>query len=88
MIQWFYTELGFAGTILVALFIFVLFILWLAGIAGIAGRSNLPSTEFGRYSRLVLGVIFPFFPIAWSLVDIRRQHLIIKGSRRASYDSN
>lgn len=85
MIQWFYTELGFAGTILIALFIFVLFILWLAGIAGISG---LPASNRTRTSKLIMGVVLPPFPIFWILMDIRRQHLIIKGSRRESYDSN
>lgn len=85
MIQWFYTELGFAGTILVALFIFVMFILWLAGIAGISG---LPESNRSRTTKLFLGVLLPPFPIGWILWDIRRQHRIIKGSRRESYDSN
>lgn len=85
MIQWFYTELGFAGTILIALFIFTLFILWLAGIAGISG---LPASNRSRLTKLLLGVALPPFPILWILLDIRRQHLIIKGSRRESYDSN
>ncbi len=85
MIQWFYSELGFAGTILVALLIFILFILWLAGIAGIVA---LRATNTTRSLKLVLGVLLPPFPIGWILWDMRRQHKIIKGSRRESYDSN
>lgn len=76
MMQWFYTELGFAGSILFALFVFVCFVLWLAGIAGISGGDN---ARRHRNVKLLLGVLVPPFPILWILWDIRRHRRIIKG---------
>ncbi len=79
MLQWFYTEFGFAGSILISLFLFLCFIFWFAGLAGIAGLSEKNAT---KNMKIIMGVLIPIFPIAWLIYDIRRQHKVIKQSRR------
>lgn len=79
MLQWFYNEFGFAGSILISLFLFLCFIFWFAGIAGIAG---LPDKNATKNTKIVFAVLIPVFPIIWLLYDIRRQHKIIKGHKQ------
>ncbi len=70
-----YTELGFFGTIALALGVFALFVLWLAGIAGIAG---LPANNATRNAKMVISFLIPVFPILWLISDIVRQHRVMK----------
>lgn len=79
MLQWFYGQFGFFGSILISLFLFVCFIFWFAGIAGIAGSTQKNAT---RNLKIVLSVLIPVFPIGWLIYDMRRQHKIIKGHKQ------
>lgn len=74
MLQTFYNNFGFLGSISVAFFIFLSFIFWMAGIAGI---SQLPESK-GKNLKLVGSVLFPPYPIIWIFVDMYRQSQLMK----------
>jgi hypothetical protein len=76
MLQWFYGEFGFFGSIFISLLLFIGFIFWFAGLAGIAG---LPENNATKNLKMVVAVLIPVFPIAWLIYDMRRQHRIMKG---------
>jgi hypothetical protein len=69
MLQTFYNNFGFIGSISVAFFIFLSFVFWMAGIAGI---SQLPESRH-KNLKLFSSVIFPPYPIIWIFVDMYRQ---------------
>jgi hypothetical protein len=79
MLQFFYDELGFFGSILMALFLFLLFVFWFSGLAGLAGQ---PASNVSRNTKLTIAVIFPPFAIGWLIYDMHRQHKIIKGNTK------
>jgi hypothetical protein len=78
MLQWLYAELGFFGSILLSLFLFVAFIFWFSGLAGIAGLQDSNRT---KNTKILVAVIFPPFSIGWLLYDIYRQHRVMKSSK-------
>ena len=74
MLESFYNNFGFLGSIGIAMFIFLSFIFWMAGVAGI---SQLPhSTK--KNLKLISSVIFPPYPIIWLFVDMYRQSELMK----------
>lgn len=74
MLQTFYNDFGFVGSISLAFLIFLFFIFWLAGVAGI---SQLPDSKH-KNLKLTASVIFPPYPIIWVFVDIYRQSQLMK----------
>ncbi len=74
MLQSFYENFGFIGSISLAFFIFLSFIFWMAGIAGI---SQLPESR-NKNLKLICSVIFPPYPIIWVFVDMFRQRQLMK----------
>jgi hypothetical protein len=74
MLETFYNNFGFLGSISLALTIFLAFIIWMAGIAGI---SQLPDSK-SKTLRLISSVIFPPYPIIWVFVDMYRQSQLMK----------
>lgn len=74
MLQSFYNNFGFVGSIAIALFIFLCFIFWMAGVAGV---SQLPESK-KKNVKLVLSVLFPPYPIIWLFVDMYRQSQLMK----------
>jgi hypothetical protein len=81
MLQWFYGEFGFAGSILISLLLFLSFVFWFSGLAGIAG---LPDKNATKNIKIVLAVLIPVFPIGWLILDMYRQQRIIKGHKQNS----
>jgi len=79
MLQYFYDEFGFFGSILLALLLFLAFIFWFSGLAGLADQKT---SDRARNFRLLAAVLFPPFAIFWLLYDMRRQHKIIKGNNQ------
>lgn len=69
MLQTFYNNYGFVGSIAIAMFIFLCFIFWMAGVAGI---SQLPYSK-KKNAKLFCSLIFPPYPIIWVFVDMYRQ---------------
>ncbi len=74
MLQSFYENFGFIGSISLAFFIFLSFIFWMAGIAGL---SQLPKSR-NKNLKLICSVIFPPYPIIWVFVDMYRQSQLMK----------
>lgn len=74
MLETFYNNFGFLGSISLAFFIFLCFIFWMAGIAGL---SQLPESR-NKNIKLVLSVIFPPYTIVWVFVDMYRQSQLMK----------
>ena len=79
MLQFFYDEFGFFGSILLALFLFISFIFWFSGLAGIAGQKG---SNAMKNIKILAAVLFPPFAIGWLIYDMRRQHNIIKGNNQ------
>ena len=73
MLETFYNNFGFLGSIGIAMFIFLSFICWMAGIAGI---SQLPQSP-KKNMKLFASVIFPPYPIIWVFVDMYRQRQLM-----------
>lgn len=74
MLQTFYENFGFIGSISLAFFIFLSFIFWMAGIAGL---SQLPESK-NKNLKLISSVVFPPYPIIWVFVDMYRQSQLMK----------
>jgi hypothetical protein len=74
MLETFYNNFGFIGSISIAFSIFIGFIFWMAGVAGISQQK--PS--IGKNVRLVFSVLFPPYPIIWVFVDMYRQSQLMK----------
>lgn len=79
MLQIFYDEFGFFGSILMSLVLFLAFIFWFSGLAGIA---NLDDNVRKKNIKMIAAVVFPPFPIGWLIIDIYRQHKVIKQSKQ------
>lgn len=79
MLQFFYDEFGFFGSILLALILFIAFIFWFSGLAGLAGQKG---SNAMRNVKITAAVLFPPFAIGWLIYDMRRQHKIIKGNNK------
>jgi hypothetical protein len=73
MLQTFYNNYGFVGSIAIAMLIFLCFIFWLAGVAGI---SQLPHSK-KKNIKLICSVLFPPYPIVWVFVDMYRQRKLM-----------
>ncbi|HKL19259.1 MAG TPA: hypothetical protein VJ905_09840 [Halalkalibaculum sp.] len=74
MLQTFYNNFGFFGSICLAFLGFLIFIFWIAGIAGIA---QLPE-EKNKNMKLVVSALFPPFPFIWLFYDMYRQKRLMK----------
>ena len=74
MLQTFYNNFGFLGSISLAFFLFLSFIFWMAGVAGI---SQLPHSR-KKNIKLISSVLFPPYPIIWLFVDMYRQSQLMK----------
>ena len=69
MLQTFYNNFGFFGSLFIAFFGFIFFIFWIAGIAGIC------ETEYTKFktAKIVIAAVFPPYPFFWLLFDMYRQ---------------
>lgn len=74
MLETFYNNFGFIGSISIAFGIFIAFIFWMAGVAGLSQLK--PSTS--KNVKLVFSVLFPPYPIIWVFVDMYRQSQLMK----------
>jgi hypothetical protein len=70
MLETLYNYFGFAGSLLVSLFIFFFFIFWIAGVAGICGGNRTPLRQFIFFS---LAIFIPVYPVAWLIMDMINQ---------------
>lgn len=66
MLETFYNNFGFTGSIILAFTGFILFILWVAGIAGITHNAKEPQ----KNTLLIISIFFPPYPLFWMLYDM------------------
>ncbi len=74
MLQTFYDNFGFIGSISIAFLIFISFIFWMAGVAGISQMKASKSKNV----KLFFSVFFPPYPIIWVFIDMYRQSQLMK----------
>ena len=74
MLQTFYNNFGFVGSLAIAFAGFIFMIFWMSGIAGICNE------EEGRYKtvKIVLSALFPPYPFFWVLFDMHDQRQKMK----------
>lgn len=70
MLETLYNYFGFAGSLLVSLFIFLFFIFWIAGVAGICAGNRTPLRQFIFFT---LAIFIPVYPVAWLIMDMINQ---------------
>ncbi len=69
MLQTFYNNFGFLGSLAIAFGGFLFTIFWVSGIAGICDSDT---TRF-KTAKMILSVVFPPYPFFWILVDMYQQ---------------
>ncbi len=69
MLETFYNNFGFFGSILIAFTLFVVSIFWMAGVAGIA---QLPASK-NKTVKLVFCILIPIYPFIWLFFDMYHQ---------------
>ncbi len=70
MLETFYNNFGFVGSLIVALLIFFFFIFWMAGVAGLCQEN---SGKKESIIRLALAVLIPIYPVIWIISDMIAQ---------------
>lgn len=75
MLETFYNNFGFVGSIFIAAAGFILFIFWIAGIAGLTVSTN----EKNKTRNLIIAALFPPYPLFWLLYDMVRQKRRMQG---------
>jgi hypothetical protein len=75
MLESFYNNFGFVGSLIIALMIFMFFIFWMAGVAGICKEHD---NEKKSILRLVLAIFIPFYPVFWIISDMISQKRQLK----------
>ena len=70
MLENLYQTFGIFGSLIVALLVFLFCIFWVAGIAGLSDDTRHKIKTW----QIVIGVLFPPFPVAWLVYDMVRQY--------------
>ena len=70
MLESFYNNFGFVGSLVLALLIFLFFIFWMGGVAGLCKEHD---GKKDSMIRLVLAVLIPIYPVAWLILDMISQ---------------
>jgi len=75
MLETFYNNFGFLGSLVIALLIFFFFIFWMAGVAGICQGHD---EKTDSILRLVLAVLIPVYPVVWIIMEMISQKKQLK----------
>ncbi|MFO7846897.1 MAG: hypothetical protein R6V27_10070 [Balneolaceae bacterium] len=75
MLETFYNNFGFIGSLVVSLFLFLFFIFWMAGVAGICKEKEGEKTTT---TRLVFAVLIPLYPVIWIISEMIAQRKKLK----------
>ncbi len=70
MLESFYNNFGFVGSLVLALLIFLFFIFWMGGVAGLCREHD---SQKDSIFRLVLAVLIPIYPVVWLILDMISQ---------------
>jgi hypothetical protein len=75
MLETFYNNFGFVGSLVIALLIFLFFIFWMGGVAGICKEHD---SNKDSVFRLVMAVLIPIYPVVWLIFDMISQKKQLK----------
>ena len=75
MLETFYNNFGFVGSLVIALLIFFFFIFWMGGVAGICHEQE---AKKDSVIRLIFAVLIPLYPVVWIISDMISQKKQIK----------
>lgn len=75
MLESFYNNFGFIGSLIISLLIFLFFIFWMGGVAGICQEHDYKKESI---IRLVLAVLIPLYPVIWLISDMISQKKQLK----------
>lgn len=75
MLETFYNNFGFVGSLVIALLIFFFFIFWMGGVAGICLEKD---DEKKSMIRLALAILIPLYPVIWLIADMISQKKQLK----------
>lgn len=75
MLETFYNNFGFVGSLVIALLIFLFFIFWMGGVAGICKEHD---SKKDSVFRLVMAVLIPIYPVVWLIFDMISQKKQLK----------
>lgn len=70
MLETFYNNFGFVGSLVLSLLIFFFFIFWMGGVAGICKEHD---EKKSSVIRLALAILIPVYPVLWLLSDMIAQ---------------
>jgi hypothetical protein len=70
MLETVYNNFGFAGSLVISLFIFFFFIFWMAGVAGICDEHQGKRTTIVH---LFFAVLVPPYPVIWLISEMISQ---------------
>lgn len=70
MLETLYNYFGFAGSLVVAFFVFLFFIFWIAGVAGISSGQRPLKRQIIFFS---LAILVPPYPVMWLIADMIKE---------------
>ena len=79
MLKSFYEYLGFFGSLLLSLALFIFFIFWIAGLAGITLPVDGGKPKYNKWEVLT-AVLIPVYPIYWVIKDMVDQYRFMRKS--------
>lgn len=74
MLQTFYNNFGFAGSIAISFVAFIVFIFWMAGISGIVYEKD----EGHKTLKVVLAILLPPYPLIWLFMSMYKESQLMK----------
>lgn len=75
MLETFYNNFGFVGSLILSLLIFFFFIFWMGGVAGICHEHE---GKKDAIVRIVLAILIPIYPVIWLITDMIAQKKKLK----------
>lgn len=77
MLKTFYELIGFFGSLVLSLSLFLFFVFWIAGLAGITLPVDGGKAKYNKW-QVLFAVLVPIYPIVWLVTDIIAQHRFMK----------
>ncbi|MEX2602341.1 MAG: hypothetical protein WD355_11865 [Balneolaceae bacterium] len=68
MLQTFYNNFGFNGSLLIAFGLFIFFIFWIAGLAGLHLQEE--SSPKRKNLKMAVALLIPLYPFFWLITDM------------------
>lgn len=77
MLKTFYENIGFVGSLILSIILFLFFIFWIAGLAGITLPVDGGKAKYNKW-QVLFAVMVPIYPVVWLITDIIAQHRFMK----------